>query len=78
VATVSVSLSPEEKALLDQIAAAQSRSQEELASEALREYLKFEVEQIRKIREGIAAADRGDFATDEEVEAFFARYANPR
>lgn len=77
-ATVTVTLNPDEKALLDQIAGAQSRSEEELAAEALREYLKFEADQIRRIKEGVAAAERGDFATDEEVEAFFAKYADPR
>lgn len=77
-ATVTVTLNSDEKALLDQIAGVQSRSEEELAAEALREYLKFEAEQIRRIQEGVAAADRGDFATDEEVEAFFAKYADPQ
>ena len=77
-ATVTISLSPEEKALLDQVAGAQRRSEEELASEALRAYLKFEAEQMGKIREGVAAADRGDFASDEEVEAFFSQYADPQ
>jgi hypothetical protein len=33
---------------------------------------------MRKIREGVVAADRDDFATDEEVEAFFAKYADPQ
>jgi predicted transcriptional regulator len=60
--------------LLDRIAGHQSRSEEELATEALREYLRFEAEQIPKVTEGISAADRSDFATDEEVAAFFARY----
>jgi predicted transcriptional regulator len=77
-ATVTVTLNPDEKALLDRIASIQSRSEEELAAQALREYLKFEAQQIRRIQEGVAAADRGDFATDEEVEAFFAKYAGPR
>ena len=58
-ATVTISLTPEERALLDQIADTQHRSKEDLASEALREYLKFEAEQVRKIEAGVAAADRG-------------------
>ncbi|MEP6657909.1 MAG: CopG family transcriptional regulator [Betaproteobacteria bacterium] len=77
-ATVTVTLSPEEKALLDQLAGARQRGEEELAGEALREYLRFEAEQIRKIEEGIAAANRGDFAAEVEIEAFFARYADSR
>ena len=77
-ATVTVTLNPDEKARLDQIAGLQRRSDGDLATEALREYLKFEAEQIRKIKEGVAAAERGDFATDEDVEAFFAKYADPK
>jgi len=33
--------------------------------------------QIARIEEGIAAADRGDFATEEEMEAIFNKYASP-
>jgi predicted transcriptional regulator len=77
-ATVTVTLSPEEKALLDRIAGARQRGEEELVGEALREYLRFEAEQIRKIEQGIAAADSGDFASEGEIEAFFARYADSR
>ena len=77
-ATVTISLTPEEKALLDRVAGAQNRNEEELAHEALREYIEFEAEQMRKIQEGITAADRGAFATDDEVEAFFAQYADPQ
>jgi len=72
--TGTLNISVEEKALLDQVALAQHRSEGELAASALRSYLKFEAEQIRKIRDGIAAADLGQFATDEEVETFFAKY----
>jgi predicted transcriptional regulator len=77
-ATVTVTLNPEEKALLDRIAGIQRRSEEELAAKALREYLKFEAGQNRRIREGVAAADRGDFATDDDVQAFFAKRAHPQ
>ncbi len=75
-ATVTVTISTEEKALLDQVAHAQHRSEAELAASALRSYLKFEADQLRKIREGIAAADLGEFATEEEVESFFAKYTD--
>ena len=40
----------------------------------LREYLHFEAEQMAKIQAGIAAAGRGEFASDAEVNAFFAKY----
>jgi predicted transcriptional regulator len=31
-------------------------------------------EQIEDVKQGIAEADRGEFASDEEVEAMFARW----
>jgi predicted transcriptional regulator len=77
-ATVTLTLSTEERALLHRIAGSRHRNEEELAAEALREYLQFEVEQVRKVEEGVAAANRREFASDDEVEAFFARYADPR
>ncbi|MBI4757263.1 MAG: CopG family transcriptional regulator [Betaproteobacteria bacterium] len=77
-ASVTLTLSTEEKSLLDQIAVARHRSEEDLATEALRDYLRFEAEQMTRIREGIIAADGGDFATDAEVEAFFGQHAESR
>jgi predicted transcriptional regulator len=77
-ASITVTLSVEEQALLDQLSQDRHRGKSEIATDALRGYLRFEAEQIRKIKEGIAAADSGDFATDEEVEAFFADHADPQ
>jgi predicted transcriptional regulator len=31
-----------------------------------------------RIQDGLAQAQRGEFVTDEEMEAFFARYAEPQ
>jgi predicted transcriptional regulator len=42
--------------------------------EALREYLAIERENTQRTEAAIAAADRGEFATDEEMEAIFAEY----
>lgn len=75
-ATVTLTISAEEKLLLDQVAHAQQRSEAELAASALRGYLNFEADQLRKIRDGIAAADLGEFASDEEIESFFAKYTD--
>lgn len=71
---LTLSLGTEEQALLHRLAETHQSSDAELAAVALREYLKFEAAQIRKIRHGLAAADDGDFASDDEVEAFFAKY----
>lgn len=71
---LTLSISQEEQALLHRLAVTNKSSDAELAANALREYLKYEAAQIWKIQRGLAAANAGDFASDDEVEAFFARY----
>ena len=72
-----VQIRPDLKAKLDDLAAQTHRDQSELANEALTAYLEHEQRNIARIREGLAQARRGEFATDEEVKAFFARHAKP-
>jgi len=60
---------------LDTLAAKTERSRNWLVSRAIENYLSLNAWQIAKIEEGIAAANRGDFATDEEMEAVFNKYA---
>ncbi|ODU37850.1 MAG: hypothetical protein ABS92_14060 [Thiobacillus sp. SCN 63-374] len=50
------------------------RSQAMVASEALADYLAWRVPQVEALKQAIAAADRGEFASDSEVEAFFKRH----
>lgn len=56
-------------------AALTGRSTSHVAMEALREYLDWRTPQIEDLRKAIAAADAGEFASDEEVAAVFDRYA---
>ncbi len=63
------------RAGLDALAAATDRTRQYHALEALKEYIGREAWIVGKIQEGVRAADAGDFATDEEVEATFNRYA---
>ena len=58
-------------------AALTGRSTSHVAMEALREYLDWRTPQIEDLRKAIAAADAGEFASDEEVAAVFDRYAKP-
>lgn len=74
---ISIPLSNEDEAVLHRIAEARHASDAEIAAAGLREYLHFEAAQIAKIQTGIAAADRGEFASDEDVDTFFARYGEP-
>lgn len=61
---------------LEALAKATDKTKSFLAVEALRDYLEVQAWQIAEIKAGIAEADRGEFATDEEVQAIFAKYAN--
>jgi predicted transcriptional regulator len=72
-----VTLTSEQQSTLDEIAAARELSRDEVVQQALEAYLDFEQEQRAKIKAGIAAADRGDFASEAEVHAAFGRYGWP-
>jgi len=69
---------PELKMQLDHLAEEIHRSESELANEAVALYLAQQRHIIGRIQEGLAQAQRGEFATDEEMEAFFARYTDPQ
>jgi predicted transcriptional regulator len=45
-----------------------------ITEEALREYIGWRAPQLADLNEAIAAADRGEFASDDEVREVFARY----
>ncbi|MGL4637558.1 MAG: CopG family ribbon-helix-helix protein [Beijerinckiaceae bacterium] len=62
---------------LDQLAASTDRSRNWLLNRAFEDYLALQEWQIGKIEAGIAAADAGDFASDDEVEAIFAAHERP-
>lgn len=59
---------------LDEIAKATEQTRSFIALTALSSYLQEQNWQIRDIETGIAEAERGEFATDEEVKAVFAKY----
>ncbi len=63
------------KKKLDKLAKSTQRSRSFLAAEAIREYVALNEWQIEEIKKAIQQADAGDFATDEEVEAMFRKWA---
>jgi len=69
---------PELKMQLDHLAEEVHRSESELANEAVALYLAQQRHIIGRIHEGLAQAQRGEFVTDEEMEAFFTRYTDPQ
>ena len=68
---------PLEPALRQQLAALAhetDRSEAELLGEAVAQFLEFHRWQRERIDQALAAADRGDFATPEDVDRVFAKY----
>lgn len=70
--TVRVPLSLRDQ--IDALAQAMGRNRQFVGLEAMRRYVAAESWQVAQILDGIRAADAGDFATDEEVEAVFSKY----
>ena len=65
----------EMKAELDRLAKATGRDRNTLVQEALRRFIAVERWQLADVEAGPREADAGDFATDEEVDAVFNKYA---
>lgn len=59
---------------LEKLIQATGRNKSAITVAALRQYVEAESWQIQDIKEGIAEADRGEFASDGEVSSFFAKY----
>lgn len=59
---------------LEQLTKATGRTKSFLAVQALTGYIETEAWQIKDIEDGLADADRGDFASPQEVSAFFAKH----
>lgn len=55
-----------------QLAEETHRTESEVIHEALAGYLAADRHYVQVLRQRIAAADRGEFASEKEVEAFFA------
>lgn len=73
-AAFTIRLDDEMLAKLDALAADTDRSRNWIATKAIESYVELNAWQIARIKEGIAQADRGEFATDEEVSAVFDKY----
>jgi RHH-type rel operon transcriptional repressor/antitoxin RelB len=72
--TTTLPVEPELKARLEQLAQSTHRDTAQLVKEALTSYLQSEAAQIKRIQQGKEAADRGEFASDEDTEAFFKKW----
>jgi len=74
--TMTVRLPSEVKESLDLLAETTERSRSWLAASAITEFVKTQEWQIAEIQRGIREADRGEFATSDEVTAVFAKWSD--
>ena len=72
--TMTVRLGEEVKERLDRLAKRTSRSRSWLAAEAISSYVEHQEWQLGEITKGIAEADAGEFASDEEVAAVVSKW----
>ena len=61
-------LDPKLKDQLDRLSKATSRSRSFVAAEAIREYVSLNSWQIEETRQALTEADRGEFASDKDVQ----------
>lgn len=72
--TISVRIERDQKAALDAIAAQSERDLSVVVEEALSAYLELHAWQLEHIKEGMRQADAGEFASEAEIRAAFARW----
>ena len=72
--TMTVRVPMQLKEQLDQLAQRTARSKSWLAADAIRAYIELHEWQISEIEAGIREADAGEFASQADVEAVFARW----
>ena len=68
-AAFTIRLDDETLAKLDALAADTDRSRNWLAAKAIESYVELNAWQIAQIKQGLAEADRGEFATEAELDA---------
>jgi predicted transcriptional regulator len=71
---ITVRLSADKIALLDQLAKVDDRDRTYVIKLAIDRYLAHHQWQVDEIKKAIAEADAGDFASDQEVEELFAKW----
>lgn len=61
-------------ARLDSVAKQMGRSRNWALNKAIEDFVDYHEWYVAKVQEGIEAAERGEFATKEEVDSIFAKY----
>ena len=66
------------KKKLDRLSSAMNRSRSFIAAEAIREYVALNDWQIEEIKKAIGEADRGEFASDSDIERTVRKWTSRR
>ena len=74
--TITIRIPKAQKAALDALAERMDVNRSELVGEALRAYLEAQEWQIQEIKQAVKEADKGKFASNAEVKAFFEKWKN--
>jgi RHH-type transcriptional regulator, rel operon repressor / antitoxin RelB len=72
-AVLTLRLDAKLKKQLDRLSKSMNRSRSFVAAQAIQEYVSVNEWQINEIKKGLAEADAGDFATEEEMQQTFRR-----
>ena len=75
---LTIELPVEVKERLDALAETTSSSTSRLATDVIQIFIGLQEWQVKEIQEGLREADAGDFASDEEVAAVFAKWLHAR
>ena len=73
-ATITIRLESELKQRLEQLAESMQRSKSFVAAQAIRDFVDLNEWQVQEIEQAIAEADRGEFASDQDVAAVFGKW----
>jgi predicted transcriptional regulator len=69
-----IRIEPDMQRRFHELAEATHRPESEIVREALASYLEADRHYVEVLRRRVDSADRGEFASDEETEAFFAKH----
>ena len=73
-ATVTIRLESELKMRLERLAEAMQRSKSFLAAQAIRDFVHLNEWQVQEIEQAVVEANRGEFASDQDVAAVFGKW----
>ena len=72
--TLTVRIPSEMKDRLEALSKSTERTQAYLASQAIQEFIETQEWQIKAIKKGIEAAERGEFASEDQVQQTFSKW----